>query len=233
MPRVTREQTEKNRSLIEDASARLFREQGLDAVSVANLMASVGLTHGGFYGHFASKDELAAVACAKAFEQSGERWAKRLASSDSNAAALDSFLTTYLSTRMRDDLGNSCCAPSLAVDVARQPADKPVRAAYLQGVRQMTEMIASIVDDEDAADRRRHALTMLSTIVGAQILARATKGDAISDDFLDAVKTSLIEANAGAHEATSAHESHESHAGARRPAATDGTSKPASPKTAI
>jgi TetR/AcrR family transcriptional repressor of nem operon len=201
MPRVTREQTEKNRSLIEDASSRLFREQGLDAVSVANLMASVGLTHGGFYGHFASKDELAAVACAKAFEQSSERWAKRLAASATNAEALDGLVTAYLSTRMRDDLGNSCCAPSLAVDVARQPADKPVRAAYLQGVRQMGEMLASLVDDEDAADRQRHALTMLATLVGAQILARATKGDAMSDEVLDAVKTTLLEANAAAREA--------------------------------
>lgn len=199
MPRVTREQTEKNRSLIEEASARLFREQGLDAVSVANLMASVGLTHGGFYGHFASKDELAAVACAKAFEQSSERWAKRLATSQTNAQALDGFVGTYLSTRMRDDLGNSCCAPSLAVDVARQPADKPVRAAYLEGVGHMAEMLASLVDDEDAADRRRHALTLLATLVGAQILARATKGDALSDEVLEAVKATLIEANREAH----------------------------------
>ena len=78
MPRVSREQTDINRLAIEDASSRLFREQGIKAVSVADLMAAAGLTHGGFYGHFESKDALAAVACAKAFEQSAGRWEKRL-----------------------------------------------------------------------------------------------------------------------------------------------------------
>ena len=74
MPRVSREQTDKNRLLIEAASARLFKEHGFDGVSVADIMASAGLTHGGFYGHFESKDELAALACAKAFEESAARW---------------------------------------------------------------------------------------------------------------------------------------------------------------
>ncbi|HEY0202450.1 MAG TPA: helix-turn-helix domain-containing protein, partial [Burkholderiaceae bacterium] len=123
--KVSRERMAENRERILDVAARLFRERGFDGIGVADLMQAAGLTHGGFYGHFASKDELAAVACAKAFEQSSERWAKRLANSETNAEALNGFVTTYLSTRMRDDLGNSCCAPSLAVDVARQPEDKP------------------------------------------------------------------------------------------------------------
>ena len=74
MPRVSKEQTDRNRLLIEAASARLFKERGLNGVSVTDIMASAGLTHGGFYGHFESKDELAAVACERAFGESVVRW---------------------------------------------------------------------------------------------------------------------------------------------------------------
>ena len=70
MPRVTREQADSNKIAITEASARLFRERGIDSVSVAELMAAAGLTHGGFYGHFASKQELAGEACAFAFGRS-------------------------------------------------------------------------------------------------------------------------------------------------------------------
>ena len=74
MPRVSKEQTDLNRSAIENVSAKLFREKGFNGVSVSDLMAAAGLTHGGFYGHFSSKDELAAVACANAFDHAVERW---------------------------------------------------------------------------------------------------------------------------------------------------------------
>jgi TetR/AcrR family transcriptional repressor of nem operon len=71
MPRVSREQADKNRAVIEAASARLFKEHGINGISAADIMATAGLTHGGFYGHFDSKVELAAIACARAFEGIG------------------------------------------------------------------------------------------------------------------------------------------------------------------
>src|SRR5450755_3770239 len=97
MPRVSRAEAESHREQITDASARLFKERGLKGVSVADLMGAAGLTHGGFYGHFESKDALAGIAVAHAFEQSAERWHKRIAGKLDDparrAALVDKFLT--------------------------------------------------------------------------------------------------------------------------------------------
>src|ERR1700709_1370752 len=85
MPRVTRAEAESHRQQITDASARLFRERGVKGVSVVDLMGAAGLTHGGFYGHFESKDALAGVAVARAFEQSVEKWRKRVSAGKEDA----------------------------------------------------------------------------------------------------------------------------------------------------
>src|ERR1700750_473587 len=97
MPRVSRAEAESHREQITEASARLFRERGLKGVSVYDLMGAAGLTHGRFYGHFESTNALAGVAVAHAFEQSAERWNKRIASKPDDAARrallVDKFLT--------------------------------------------------------------------------------------------------------------------------------------------
>ncbi|MUZ66470.1 TetR family transcriptional regulator, partial [Agrobacterium vitis] len=96
MPRVSREQTKLNRHAIEEASSRLFRERGIDAVSVADLMGAAGLTTGGFYGHFASKDELAGVACNIAFDDAARRWRKRMIGKKDIKAAFGAIVDGYL-----------------------------------------------------------------------------------------------------------------------------------------
>ena len=193
MPRVSREQTDQNRLAIEDASARLFREQGLK-VSVADLMAAAGLTHGGFYGHFASKDALAAIACERAFEQSAERWKKRVAGKD-DAAALTALVDAYLSPQSRNALGSGCPTAALAGDVAREPADKPIHEAYLAGVKNQIAVLTSLRDSGDAAADHNEALVQLSMMVGALVLARATRGDDISAEFLGAARERLVPAS--------------------------------------
>jgi TetR/AcrR family transcriptional repressor of nem operon len=144
MPRVSREQSDANRAAITAASARLFREFGIDGVSVADLMAAAGLTHGGFYGHFASKDVLAAEACGAAFAQSVERWRKRLADEKSPEAGRAALVEGYLSAKSRGSPGTSCPAATMAVDVAREPSVAPVRAAYLDGIEQLVAILASV-----------------------------------------------------------------------------------------
>ena len=74
--RVSREQAAESRERILDVASKLFREHGLDGIGVADLMKNAGLTHGGFYGHFSSKEELMAQACARALENSVEKWEK-------------------------------------------------------------------------------------------------------------------------------------------------------------
>ncbi|MBY4897163.1 TetR/AcrR family transcriptional regulator [Cupriavidus sp. AU9028] len=192
MPRSSRAQTQKNRDAIEAASSRLFRERGLNGVGVADLMAAAGLTHGGFYSHFDSKDALAARACELAFVESFDRWEARMrdaadAGTDKRAAVAD----PYLSIAHRDRPGRGCPAVALAVDVGRESAEKPVRRAYAEGLQGLVERWAQTVDDPDPQARHQRALAELSTMVGAVMLARATAGDALSEDLLAAARAAL------------------------------------------
>ncbi|GGI54725.1 TetR/AcrR family transcriptional regulator [Oxalicibacterium solurbis] len=191
MPRVSKEQTERNRHAIEDASASLFKGKGFSGVSVADLMSAAGLTHGGFYGHFSSKDELAAVACDHAFSQSAERWEKRIADSPDEKAALRSIVDHYLSQKTLHDAGNGCPGAALAVDVAREPDDKPVHAAYRAGTAELVEILATLAPG-DTDQRRATALTQWCTMVGAAVLARATRGDPMADELLAAARDHLL-----------------------------------------
>ncbi|SOY61391.1 TetR/AcrR family transcriptional regulator [Cupriavidus taiwanensis] len=193
MARASREQTNKNREAIEQASSRLFRERGLNGVSVAELMAGAGLTHGGFYGHFASKDALAAQACKRAFEESTARWERRLARAGGDRKAmLANLVEPYLTAAHCAHPGVGCAAAALAVDVAREPAGKPVRQAYAEGLRTMIDDMAQTVASDDPQQRHDQALVRMALLVGALTLARATEGDPLSDEMLNAVRAHLL-----------------------------------------
>jgi TetR/AcrR family transcriptional regulator, transcriptional repressor for nem operon len=192
MPRVSKEQAELHRATIMDAAARLFRERGIDGVSVADLMAAAGLTHGGFYGHFDSKDSLAAAACRLAFDGSIERWRQRVGAAHEHAAARTAIVDRYLSAEARSNPGTSCPASTLAGDAAREPMESAVRDNFAAGVDGLTGILATLQESHDAADARRRALADLSTMVGAQILARATLGREISDEILAAAREHLL-----------------------------------------
>ncbi|WP_373376665.1 TetR/AcrR family transcriptional regulator [Cupriavidus nantongensis] len=193
MARASREQTDKNREAIEQASSRLFRERGLNGVSVAEVMADAGLTHGGFYGHFASKDALAAQACKRAFEESTARWQRRLdRAGGDHKAMLANLVEPYLTAAHCANPGVGCAAAALAVDVAREPAGKPVRQAYAEGLRTMIDDMAQTVASADPKQRHDQALVRMALLVGALTLARATEGDPLSDEMLNAVRTHLL-----------------------------------------
>lgn len=203
MPRVSKSKMESNRKAILDVSSRLFRERGIGEVSVSDLMGAAGLTHGGFYGHFESKDDLTAQACAQAFDKSAQRWKARLAdgyagtdASAGTGGGRNALIEGYLSARSRDNPGHSCPAPAFAADVARVSKDAPLRAAYVDGIKQLLEVLDSCDSrggrhaDMRHAERRQ-ALVDFSTMVGAMILARATAGDPLSDAFLDSAREAL------------------------------------------
>ncbi len=198
MPRASKQQTQSHRLAITDASARLMRERGIDGVSVADLMGAAGLTHGGFYGHFGSKEQLAAEACTHAFAESVARWKRRVAAQPDHNAALLALTEGYLSTHTRDNPGASCPTAALVCDVAREPMDAPVRVAFLSGTQQLVEVLASLQHGGDSEWARRKALARFSTLVGAVVLARATKGAGISDEFLRAAREELAQNLAGA-----------------------------------
>ncbi len=193
MARASREQAEKHREAIEQASSKLFRERGLNGVSVAELMGSAGLTHGGFYGHFSSKDELAALACKRAFEESARRWSRRLERAGGDQHAMRSSLVEpYLTLAHCTNPGDGCAAVALAGDIAREPADKPVRQVYIDGFKHMVDDWMKTVGHADPAERRKLALAQLATLVGAMTIARATEGDALAEDMLAAAREMLL-----------------------------------------
>lgn len=185
--RVSREQSELNRSSIIATSAQLFRERGLDGVSVKDIMSAAGLTHGGFYGHFSSKDVLEALACEQAFAES------RAAMAERDTDDFSQLVEYYLSPAHRDSPGSGCAVAALANDVQRKGQDKPVHETYVSGVRNMAEHIKNLqnsVPDSDLDDRH---LMQFALMTGALMLARATRGDDISERFLAAAKAALLD----------------------------------------
>lgn len=191
MPRASREQAKSNRAAIVEAAAKLFRAEGIKAVSVADLMGAVGLTQGGFYGHFASKGELAAIACSEAFDDAARRWRKRLQGKKDPRAARDALVDVYLNRENRDDPGDACPSATLASDVAREPQGSPVHDAYLRGINGQLKTLESLRDDDTPDAAKQVAMLQLALLVGGMTLARATRGTALSDDFVEIPKAFL------------------------------------------
>jgi TetR/AcrR family transcriptional repressor of nem operon len=191
MSRVSRQQADQNKTAITEVSARLFRERGVDNVSVADLMAAAGLTHGGFYGHFESKEELAGEACRWAFARSVERWKKRIADKEDRSAARAALTDSYLSSQSRSGPDGSCPATSLASDVARKSPDAPIRAAYAAGVENLLKILASVQDTGATRGDREAALADFATMIGGLMLAKATQGEPLSDEILAAARRRL------------------------------------------
>ena len=202
MPRVSRAQAESHREAITEASARLFRERGIKAVSVADLMGAAGLTHGGFYGHFESKDVLAGVAGEHAFAQATERWRKRVAGKAAPAEARAAIVEGYLRPQSIRDVASGCPTAGLCVDVAREPAEAPIRTAYLDGLEALVQILATVEPGVDDAGRRATALADLATLAGALTLARATEGAPLAAEILAAARTRLTPARTPARNKT-------------------------------
>lgn len=187
--RVTREKAAEHRAAIVAAASRLFRLHGFDGVGVAEIMKAAGLTHGGFYGHFASKEALAAEACGDAFAHSMTALRPGAAAGD----ILD-YLESYLSALHRDRPDKGCPMAAFAEEMTRQPA--PVQREFTSGTARfidaLTQRLAP-VQGEDAAERRRRAIAVLAAMVGGMALARATADASpeLSAEILVALRAQL------------------------------------------
>src|SRR5580698_9400641 len=124
--RVSREKAAEHRDRIIDAAAALFRAKGFGGIGVADIMKAADLTHGGFYGHFASKDDLIAQASRRSMQRSAEVWRKVVA--ESGGDALAALLAHYVSPRHRDDPARGCAFAALGGDAGR--CGKPVRDTF-------------------------------------------------------------------------------------------------------
>ncbi len=190
--RVSREQMAENRERILDTAATLFRERGFDGVGVADVMKAVGLTHGGFYGHFSSKDDLAAQALGRAFVHSGQSAAEARASEPQ--APRRAIIDRYLSPAHRDDPGRGCPVAALGSDTARQ--GEASRLAATEGVRAAIKGLCAITPGATADERRTSAIASYATLVGALVLARMVDDAALSDEILAAARAELCSAEA-------------------------------------
>ena len=187
--RVSREQAAANRDRIIDAAGALFRAKGFDGVGVADIMKAADLTHGGFYGHFASKDDLVAQASRRAMTRAATNWGRVVESAGKPFAAL---LKHYLSPRHRDDPGRGCAFAALSGDAAR--CDRNVRRAFTEGLRPLIDILARSIPGRSEAARRRKALAAMAELVGALTLARAVDDPAFSDEILEAARRELLAA---------------------------------------
>jgi len=184
---VTREQAAANREQILDAAGTLFREHGFDGVGVADIMRRAGLTHGGFYGHFASKDDLAAEAAARIVARGG--WAERITGKPKPTLA--DVVRSYLSSRHRDEPGQGCLFAAVGSDVVRQP--RSIRHAFTDGVRVRLETLRDLMPGRSASARRRKAVVTLAGLVGALVLARAVDDPELSDEILKAARATFAD----------------------------------------
>jgi TetR/AcrR family transcriptional repressor of nem operon len=204
MPRASREQMALHRQAIEDTASRLFRERGFNNVSIQDIMKAVGLTHGGFYNHFESKDELVAIAYKNAFDKSQERWQQRIAERSPAKNELAAILDPYFTDQWLRSIGDACPLTALSVDIARTTSEaeqQPARHNYNQGLKGLMAILQDAIAKQHASqtehaaapdDSRQKAMIMLANMSGALILARALHDDPLAKEMLDTVKQHLL-----------------------------------------
>jgi TetR/AcrR family transcriptional repressor of nem operon len=187
MGRVSQAQAQENRQRVVATASRMFREKGT-AVSVADLMKAAGLTHGGFYKQFASKEDLVDEAIAHAFENPAPYSASAAVTpeeGEDHEAARQAMINDYLSIWHRDHAAEGCPVSGFAADLGREPDQAAgAREIYVNGVRNRAARLATGDDD---------GLAQFCTLVGALALARATRGNPLSEELLQAARTALTE----------------------------------------
>jgi TetR/AcrR family transcriptional regulator, transcriptional repressor for nem operon len=175
------------RQRILDAAARLFRRHGVDGIGVDAVMREAGLTHGGFYLHFPSKEALAAEVSRSLLEDAARRWERIVASTD-RGEALSEIVSGYLNSE-RVAAGSTCVLTTLCTDVARRPA---VREGLGAPLRSMLQSLEKCLGDAEP----QASLKALSQLVGAVVLARIADDPALAKAFLDAAYATLLPVDA-------------------------------------
>jgi TetR/AcrR family transcriptional regulator, transcriptional repressor for nem operon len=182
--RQSREEKAKTHERILEVASERIREQGLEGPGVAEIMQAAGLTHGGFYKHFGSRDELIAEATENALADS-DRHLHEL--TDQAQGSLAAFVDWYLSAEHRDDPGTGCSVAALGDDVRR--GDERLRTAYRQQLQRYVEHAEHLLGGGE--DARRRAILAVSALAGAIVLSRAVDDEALSDEILSAVNKGI------------------------------------------
>jgi TetR/AcrR family transcriptional regulator, transcriptional repressor for nem operon len=176
------EKIKTHRRIVSIASKK-FREEGLAGVGIAELMKEAGLTVGGFYKHFASRNDLVAEAVSSAFGG----WKRRVdaAASGGPSISLAKLIDDYLNEAHRDNPGSGCAFSALAPEIAR--SDKRTRSLTSEQVRNDIQLVATLLPGRDKRTARSRAILIFSALVGAMSLARAVSDEALSHEILETV----------------------------------------------
>jgi TetR/AcrR family transcriptional repressor of nem operon len=180
----SQEEKEKNHRQIVEVAAQKMRESGTEGPGVAEIMQAAGLTHGGFYKHFDSRDDLVAEAVEAAIAEGREGFEEATAGA---ADPLAAFAEWYLSTTHRDDPGSGCAVVALGSDAAR--SDPRVRAAYRGQVESYLAHMEELLGGGPEA--RREAIAAVTSMVGALLIARAVDDEALSEEILREARASI------------------------------------------
>jgi TetR/AcrR family transcriptional repressor of nem operon len=183
--RYSTEHKARTRSRIVRNASRALRRRGLKAIGIAGLMKSAGLTHGGFYSHFKSREDLVAAAVEYAMAETASEW-RRYARCATRSGGLDPLVATYLGQGHRDNPARGCPLPAVSADVARS-AEK-VRRTFTKSLDELLDTLAAHIPDEPNAEKRLSAAGVLAAMVGSLILARACDDNQVSASILEAGK---------------------------------------------
>jgi TetR/AcrR family transcriptional regulator, transcriptional repressor for nem operon len=175
--------------IVKKASVRL-REKGAHGIGVADLMKDAGLTHGGFYAHFASREALLIEAFAYAMDRGTERW-RKLAEQTPPDKRLATIVGAYLTAVHRDDPGHGCAIPTLGAEIARESAR--TRKAFAAKLEQMIDMFAAQIPDVPRKTARKRAMAAIATMMGTLVLARVAGNGDFSDEILGAGRDAVLD----------------------------------------
>jgi TetR/AcrR family transcriptional repressor of nem operon len=174
--------------IVKRASVRI-REKGAHGIGVADLMKDAGLTHGGFYAHFASREALVIEAFGYAMEQSTQRW-RKLAEQTPPDERVATIVESYLSPAHRDNPGHGCSVPTLGAEIARE--SPRTRKAFAAKLEQMIDMLAEQIADVPRKAARKRAMAVIATMMGTLVLARIAGNGDFSDEILGAGRDAAL-----------------------------------------
>ena len=187
--RYDTEHKQRTRKLILREAAEAIRQNGPDKLGVASLMAKAGLTHGGFYAHFKSRDALVAEAVAAMFETQQNLLQEKTHGRPPDQGLI-AYLDSYLSTAHRDQRGQGCPVAALSSDSARM--DKDARKRFNKGLENMVSGLAQLIDALPRPGARALAVSMVAEMVGAMGMARSVTDAEFSAQILNTAKESIL-----------------------------------------
>ncbi|MDI4238318.1 TetR/AcrR family transcriptional regulator [Bradyrhizobium sp. Arg237L] len=179
---------ETHERIVKQASVRL-RERGAHGIGVADLMKEVGLTHGGFYAHFDSREALVIEAFGYAMDRANERW-RKIVEETPPEKRLATIVDSYLTTTHRDDPGRGCAVPSLGAEIARE--SPKTRKAFAAKLERMIDMVADQILDVPPKAARKQAMAALATMMGTVVMSRIAGNSELSDEILTAGREAVL-----------------------------------------